>query len=150
MDARLCDTSTTSRKQPKTSHSVRHLIKVPRTMAWVTVNIAVGSIPRGFGLRTPRRCGATAANSDADTFDLVEGDLVATPVVEGGGTGGFIAATPAGGPISRVRTSLEGNFHLGKAARCRRVHGRNDLRHMGLDKCPASLSKHNDRNLAAR
>jgi hypothetical protein len=34
MDDRLCDTSTTSRKKPKTCHIVRHLIKVPQTMAW--------------------------------------------------------------------------------------------------------------------
>src|ERR1700733_6540279 len=34
MDARLCDTSTTSGKKPKTCHIVRHFIKVPQTMAW--------------------------------------------------------------------------------------------------------------------
>jgi hypothetical protein len=44
---------------------------------------------------------------------------------------------------------LERNLHLGEAARCRRVYCRNDLGNAGLDKCPASLSEHDDRNLAA-
>jgi FtsX-like permease family len=57
MDDRLCDTSTTSRKKPKTCHIVRHLIKVPQTMAWGDsqhrgwINSAgLGLDPRGVAL----------------------------------------------------------------------------------------------------
>jgi hypothetical protein len=34
MDARLCDSSTMSRKKPKTNRIGRHFIKAPQTMVW--------------------------------------------------------------------------------------------------------------------
>jgi hypothetical protein len=39
-----------SRKKAKICHIVRHFIKVPQTMAWVTVNIAVWINSAGLGL----------------------------------------------------------------------------------------------------
>jgi hypothetical protein len=50
MDDRLCDTSTMSRKKPKICHIGRHFIKVPQTVAWVTVNIAVWINSAGLGV----------------------------------------------------------------------------------------------------
>jgi len=41
MDGRLCDSSTMSLKKTKTCHIGRYFIKIPQTVAWVTVNIAV-------------------------------------------------------------------------------------------------------------
>jgi len=45
---------------------------------------------------------------------------------------------------------LKRNLHLGKAARRRPVHCRNNLRHIGMDECPTALSEYDNRNLAAR
>jgi hypothetical protein len=54
MDGRLRDTSTMSRKKPKICHIGRHFIKVPQTVAWVTVNIAVLIKTAGLGVDTRR------------------------------------------------------------------------------------------------
>jgi len=43
-----------------------------------------------------------------------------------------------------------GNFHFGKTAGCRRVHCRNDLRHVPLHNAPAPQSQYDDGYLAAR
>jgi hypothetical protein len=43
-------TSTMSRKKPKICHFGRHFIKVPQTVAWGTVNIAVWINFAGLGL----------------------------------------------------------------------------------------------------
>jgi hypothetical protein len=50
MDGRLRDTSTMSRKKPEICHIGRHFIKVPQTVAWVTVNIAVWINSAGLGV----------------------------------------------------------------------------------------------------
>ena len=50
MDGRLRDTSTMSRKKLKICHIGRHFIKVPQTVAWVTVNTAVWINSAGLGV----------------------------------------------------------------------------------------------------
>ena len=50
MDGRLRDRSAMSRRKPKICHIGRHFIKVPQTMPWVTVNIAVWINSAGLGL----------------------------------------------------------------------------------------------------
>jgi hypothetical protein len=55
MDDRLCDTSTMSRKKPKTCHIGRHFIKVPQTVAWGDSQHRGLDQFRGFGLRPPSR-----------------------------------------------------------------------------------------------
>ena len=50
MDDRLCNTSTMNRKNPKIFHIGSHFIKVPQTVALVTVNIAVWINSAGLGL----------------------------------------------------------------------------------------------------
>jgi len=50
MDDRLCNTSTMNRKNPKIFHIGSHFIKVPQTVAWVTVNIAVWINSAGLGV----------------------------------------------------------------------------------------------------
>jgi hypothetical protein len=50
IDGRLCDSSTKIGKKAKMCDIVRHFIKVPQTMAWVTVNIAVWINSAGSGL----------------------------------------------------------------------------------------------------
>jgi hypothetical protein len=49
-----------SRKKPKICHIGRHFIKVPQTVAWVTVNIAVWINSTGLGLAPHENSGKTA------------------------------------------------------------------------------------------
>ena len=50
MDGRLCDTSTISRKKPKTSHIGRHFIKAPQTMVWSDSQYCAWINSAGLGL----------------------------------------------------------------------------------------------------
>jgi hypothetical protein len=61
-----------SRKKPKICHFGRHFIKVPQTVAWVTVNIAVWINFAGLGLGPGEPISSTARKGTSGSFRALE------------------------------------------------------------------------------
>jgi hypothetical protein len=81
MDGRLCDTSTISRKKPKTGHIGRHFIKAPQTMVWSDSQYCAWINSAGLGLDPlyERFLGRPFAGHRDSVSELV-GDVLETAI----------------------------------------------------------------------